>query len=155
MSEEESQWFFFLGGRGFDNNAVINSKNGSFWQHLSWHLDQSYQLQRYMLKDTQGTFLKLTLYYIKLKYLNFHWFILKTMKLKIYCFGKKFQIYWFGWFNYGCVYISSIRLTVHGIYLYLQSANTGTGRYFALFVGTCLFTKLHKNRILNYLFPQS
>lgn len=31
------------------------------------------------------------LYYIKLKYLNFHWFILKTMKLKIYCFGKKFK----------------------------------------------------------------
>lgn len=33
-----------------------------------------------MLKDiqfnTQGTFLKLTLYYIKLKYLNFSWFIL-------------------------------------------------------------------------------
>lgn len=44
-----------------------------------------------MLKDTQGTFLKLMLYYIKLKYLNFHWFILKTMKLKIYCFGKKFK----------------------------------------------------------------
>ena len=29
MSEEESQWFFFWGG-GFDNNAKINSNNGSF-----------------------------------------------------------------------------------------------------------------------------
>lgn len=30
MSEEESQWFFFFLGGGFDNNAKINSNNGTF-----------------------------------------------------------------------------------------------------------------------------